>query len=123
MNGERRRIHNCYNGVGQWFYQAIGGIRTIPGKQAYSEFLVDPQIPTGVVWAKTSQMTPYGKISVDWKLHNKKMTFEVEVPVGTTARVIPPKGTTVIHIDTEIAPVSNEIILLRSGKYHLEYYL
>ena len=25
-DGIRSRIHNCYNGVGSWFYQALGGI-------------------------------------------------------------------------------------------------
>ncbi len=25
-NGARSRIHNCYNGIGSWFYQALGGI-------------------------------------------------------------------------------------------------
>ncbi|MDY9918468.1 MAG: family 78 glycoside hydrolase catalytic domain [Proteiniphilum sp.] len=122
-NGERSRIHNCYNGVGQWFYQAIGGIRTIPGKQAYSEFLVDPQIPEGVNWAKTTQMTPYGKIVVNWELHNEKMTMEVEVPVGSTARLTLPKGTTAIHINNEVMPASNDTIRLISGKHFVEYIL
>ena len=122
-NGERSRIHNCYNGVGQWFYQAIGGIRAISGKESYSEFLVDPQIPEGVTWAKTSQMTSFGKIAVHWELHDKKMTMEVEVPVGSTARLIPPKGTTAIQVDNEAIAVSNDPLLLSSGKYFVEYSL
>ncbi len=119
-NGERSRIHNCYNGVGQWFYQTIGGIRSIPGKQAYSEFLVDPQIPEGITWANTTQETPYGKIGVNWKLYDKKMTMEVKVPVGSLGRLIPPKGTIAMHVDSEPIPVSNDPILLNSGKYFVE---
>ena len=23
-SGERSRVHNCYNGIGTWFYQALG---------------------------------------------------------------------------------------------------
>lgn len=122
-NGERSRIHNCFNGVGQWFYQAIGGIRMNPGMTAYSEFLVDPQIPEGITWAKTTQMTPYGKIAVHWELHDKKMTMEVEVPVGSTARLIPPKGTIAIQVDNKPIPVSNDPLFLDSGKYFVNYSL
>lgn len=25
-NGERSHIHNSYNGIGSWFYQALAGI-------------------------------------------------------------------------------------------------
>ena len=120
-NGRRSRIHNCYNGVGQWFYQAIGGIRTVSGKQAYSEFMVDPQIPEGITWAKTTQITPYGKIAVNWELHNEKMAMEVEVPIGSIARLSLPEGTSAIHIDNEVVPISKDVVRLKSGKYFVEY--
>lgn len=122
-NGERSRIHNCYNGVGQWFYQSIGGIRSISGKQAYNEFIIDPQIPHGITWAKTCQTTPYGTIGVNWELHDKKMTLEVKIPVGSIAKLTPPLGTTAIHIDRKAIQSSNEAIHLNSGNYEVEYTL
>ena len=122
-NGERSRIHNCFNGVGQWFYQAIGGIRMNPGMTAYREFLVDPQIPEGITWAKTSQITPYGKIAVHWELEDNKMMMEIEVPVGSTARLVPPKGATAIQVDNKVLPISNDPPCLSSGKYFVEFSL
>ncbi len=119
--GDRSRIHNCFNGVGQWFYQAIGGIRSIPGKQAYSEFLVDPQIPEGVTWAKTTQETPYGKIGVHWELHNETMTMEVEVPVGSIAKLISPESAISTRINQEVITDQSDTISLKSGKYFIEY--
>lgn len=120
-NGERSRIHNCYNGVGQWFYQVVGGIRSVDGKAAYREFVVHPQIPSGVTWAKTTQETPYGNISVHWELSDVQLNMEVEVPVGSAAMLIPPKGATAIQINKEAVPVSNDTIRLTSGKHSVEY--
>ena len=67
-NGERSRIHNCYNGIGAWFYQALGGIRPDEDIPAYRKILIQPQIPNGVTWAKTFKETPYGKLVVNWSI-------------------------------------------------------
>ena len=52
-DGARSRIHNCYNGTGSWFYQAIGGIHPLEDFPAYRKVRIEPQIPEGVTWAKT----------------------------------------------------------------------
>ena len=109
-NGERSRIHNCYNGVGQWFYEVVGGIRSIVGERAYKKFIVDPQIPDGVTWAKTSQLTPYGNIKVDWEIKGDKLLMDIEVPVGTTGILYAP-GSATNEIETELI----------SGKHSLEF--
>jgi alpha-L-rhamnosidase len=98
-NGERSRIHNCFNGVGQWFYQAVGGIRTIDGEKAYKKFIVDPQIPEGVTWAKTSKLTPYGEIKVYWEIKGDKLVMDILVPVGTTALVYKQGSESVIETE------------------------
>jgi alpha-L-rhamnosidase len=122
-NGARSRIHNCYNGVGQWFYRAVGGIRPIPGKQAYSEFLIDPQIPEGVTWAKTTQETPYGKIKINWELFDEKMTMEVEIPVGSIGKPVSPKSISGIQINGKAIYNPTDTLSLESGKYFIEYSL
>lgn len=122
-NGERSWIHNCYNGVGQWFYQSVGGIRSIPGKQAYSEFIIDPQIPKGVTWANTTQEVPNGQICVNWKLSDEKMTLEVKIPIGSKAKLNPPQGTIKTNIDNkEVSENTNEL-QINSGRYLIEYIL
>lgn len=120
-NGHRSRMHNCYNGVGQWFYQVIGGIRPIKGEIAYKKFIIQPQIPKGVVWAKTSKETPYGKIVVDWELENEKIKIFVEVPVGSTGFLEYPAGTTEIIMNNEEVSTDAEKIELESGKHMIEY--
>ncbi|MDR1722406.1 MAG: glycoside hydrolase family 78 protein [Tannerella sp.] len=85
-NGERSHIHNCYNGIGAWFYRAIGGITTVETAPGYRKFYIDPQIPSGITWAKVCKETPYGTITVDWeKTSGGKLKFNISVPVGSTA--------------------------------------
>ena len=121
-NGSRSRIHNCYNGVGQWFYQSIGGIRQIDEKTAYTEFIIDPQIPDGVTWAKTQINTPKGKIVVHWEIIDKQMNMNVEVPVGSIAKVKCPTISKKIKINQEFYIPSNDLVELQSGKYSIEYH-
>ncbi len=91
-NGARSRIHNCYNGVGSWFYQAVGGIQPDEKFPGYKRFVIKPQVPEGVTWANTSKETPYGTVLVKWKIEDELFIMDLEIPVGSTASVIIPKG-------------------------------
>ncbi len=92
-NGARSRIHNCYNGIGSWFYEAVGGIRKDENFPGYQHILIDPQIPEGVTWANTTKETPYGTVSVKWKLENGNFGMDIIVPSGCTASIkVPPGG-------------------------------
>ena len=82
---DRSRVHNCYNGIGIWFYQAIAGIRPDPEKPGYKHFFIDPQPVEGVSWVKASKPTPYGTIHVE--ISKNKM--KVLIPNGSTTTVFP----------------------------------
>lgn len=89
-SGERSRIHNCYNGIGSWFYEAIGGIRPDESNPGYKHVIIEPQIPTGLSWAKVTKETPYGTITVDWNVETGKSELAISLPNGVTATVILP---------------------------------
>lgn len=91
-NGERSRVHNCYNGVGLWFYQALGGIVPDPAAPGYEHFFIDPQPAQGVDWAKVTKETPYGTATLSWKRADGGLDYAIEVPAGTTATVRVPAG-------------------------------
>lgn len=91
--GDRSRIHNCYNGIGSWFYQAVGGIRPDDEYPGYQRVTIDPQIPEGITWAKTTKQTPYGTIAVDWSLTDSGIEYKLQVPVGCKATVVLPSET------------------------------
>lgn len=91
-NGRRSHIHNCYNGIGSWFYQALAGILPDEKEPGYSHFFIVPQIVSGIDWVKASKNTPYGKIAVEWKTNNKIFTIDVCVPPSSTASISLPDG-------------------------------
>ena len=113
---DRSRVHNCYNGIGIWFYQAVAGIRpdlhesreesklvrssevewserSYPEHPGYKHFFIDPQPVEGIEWVRATKPTQYGDIKVEIK----NRMLKVEVPQGTTATVFPgtPKERTV----------------------------
>ncbi len=82
---DRSRVHNCYNGIGIWFYQALAGIRLDPEHPGYKHFFIDPQPCEGIGWVKCTKPTPFGDIKVEIE----KGKLKVEIPQGTTATVFP----------------------------------
>jgi len=82
---DRSRVHNCYNGIGIWFYQAVAGIRPDPYQPGYKHFFIDPQPVSGVDWVRCTKPTTYGTILVE--ITGK--TLKVAVPKGTTATLFP----------------------------------
>lgn len=84
-NGERSRLHNCYNGIGSWFYQALGGI--IPTLPGYQHVTINPQTPKGLSWVEVSEETPYGTLHVRWDRKKDKYVLKATIPVGITADI------------------------------------
>ncbi len=82
---DRSRVHNCYNGIGLWFYQAVAGIRPDPKHPGYKHFFIDPQQVKDIDWVKCSKPSPYGTISIE----NQNSQFTITIPAGTTATLFP----------------------------------
>lgn len=83
-NGERSRIHNCYNSLGTWFYRALAGI--VPTAPGYTAVTIAPQIVDGIDYVKASKETPFGLISVAWKrTGGGTVALDADIPVGITA--------------------------------------
>ena len=117
-NGQRSHIHNCYNGIGSWFYQALGGIIPDEEQPGYKHFFIRPQIPEKVSWAEASKDTPYGPLSVRWEKEPSAYTLEVDIPIGSHATIILPievKSLSINGIESNL----NKEILLPSGHYRL----
>ncbi len=82
---DRSRVHNCYNGIGIWFYQALAGIRPDPEQPGYKHFFVDPQPCEGVEWVRCTKPTQYGDIRVEINDN----VLRLIVPEGATATLFP----------------------------------
>ena len=79
-DADRSRFHNCFNGIGSWFYQALGGI--IPDAPGYKHIILDPQVPEGLEEVNVTVETPYGPIVS--KRTGSKLHFELPVGVSAT---------------------------------------
>jgi alpha-L-rhamnosidase len=120
-NGDRSHVHNCYNGIAIWFYQAIGGIRLDEKDPAYHHVFIDPQIPQGVQWAKTAIESPYGTISVNWNVEANGLNIQLRVPVGIIATVcIPDYAVSKIMNGKKISEVKKSVDV-RTGNYTFEF--
>lgn len=80
-DGGRSHLHNCYNGIGSWFYEALGGI--LPLEPGFRRVRIDPQIPEGLEWVRVSRETPYGPLNV----YRQGRNLHVSVPVGISAEI------------------------------------
>ena len=83
-DGQRSRVHNCYNGIGTWFYQALAGVIPDSRQPGYRHMTINPQQAKGLKWVKASLPTPYGIVNVEWDEH----ILRIQLPVGTTADVV-----------------------------------
>jgi alpha-L-rhamnosidase len=118
----RSYIHNCFNGIGSWFYQAIGGIAPDETAPGYRKVWIKPQIPDGISWAKVTKETPYGTLSVHWQKNDAQLDFDISVPVGCTAYVPFPEHTTSYILDGKrFDKTGSEPVVLESGKYKVSF--
>lgn len=115
-NGERSHIHNCYNGIGSWFYQALAGILPDEEQPGYQHIFIKPQMLEGLTWVNASKHTPYGNVAVNWTLQNQSLSVEVEVPIGSRATFIPPQSYTPVSLNG-VQLQGDDTLELQSGKY------
>ncbi len=122
-SGERSRVHNCYNGIGSWFYQAVGGIMPDVKNPGYRHVYIEPQIPQGVTWAKTTKESPYGTIRTNWELKGNRLAMDITLPVGVQASVVIPQKAVSGTLDNKEVKIDQPYVLLKTGTYHIEFTL
>jgi Alpha-L-rhamnosidase N-terminal domain./Bacterial alpha-L-rhamnosidase. len=121
-SGERSRVHNCYNAIGSWFYQAVGGIRPDETNPGYRHVFIEPQIPEGVTWAHTTKESPYGTIMVHWEVKDALQRMHLVLPPGVEATVSIPDKTNRCRLN-EHEVAFTEALSLQSGTYQIEFEL
>jgi alpha-L-rhamnosidase len=84
------RVHNCYNSIGSWFIEGLGGIRPDPSAPGYKSFLIKPAIVGDLTWVKASHDSQYGTIRSGWKRDGENLAIDVTVPPNTSAKVFVP---------------------------------
>jgi len=95
--------HPMFGSVGEWFYRSLLGINdAAPG---FKRILIRPQPAGDLTHAEGAYQSVYGTIRSSWRIHDKGMDFEVDIPVNTRAEVWIPlsHGTTVTESGNPLA--------------------
>lgn len=118
-NGERSHIHNCYNGIGAWFYQALAGIMPDESKPGYKHIWIKPQVVNDISWVQASKDTPYGLLKVRWEKKEASFVLDVQIPVGASASVALPFPAESVCVNGQPSQ-GKEVLELESGSYQIE---
>jgi alpha-L-rhamnosidase len=94
--------HYAYGAIGDWMYRNITGIDNYGDAAGYKKISIKPHPGGNLTYANADLKTVYGKISVHWKIEDKKFIMDVEIPANTSG---------VIYV-----PASSEEAITENGK-------
>ena len=78
-----------------WMYGDLAGIRQSTRSRAYKELDMYLSMPEELNHVRATHDTPYGKVSSEWQRTEEGITWEVELPANTSARIHIPSGYTI----------------------------
>ncbi len=88
--------HYALGAVADWMHRVLGGLA--PAAPGYQRLDIAPRPGGGITSATTAHLTPYGRAEVSWQRSEGRLTVQVLVPVGATARVSLP-GREPVEVD------------------------
>ena len=116
-------IHNCYNSIGSWFIQGLGGIRPDPEAPGFQNAIIDPAFLKELTFVKASHDTVYGTIQSNWKREGDTITMNIKVPANSTATVyVPAKSVQNVSVNKKPANKVKhvEVLKLKNGQAVLQ---
>ena len=128
-NGYYSQIHSCFPYIGGWFYRGLAGIKWDAENPGFKNIILRPALVESVNWVNGRYSSSYGEIESNWKLEDGSFTWDIRVPVNSTATAYIPardiknirennnlisksKGVTVLGMEDE-----NVVLSLESGNY------
>ena len=79
--------HYAYGAIGEWLYRVAAGIEIDENAPAYRHSILHPRMGGGLTEVSASYHSVYGKVAVNWKQDQEKVTLDITVPHNTTATV------------------------------------
>lgn len=77
-----------------WMYGDLAGIRQSPRSRAYKELDMRLSMPEELNHVRATHDTPYGRVGSEWWRTEEGITWEVDIPANTSARIHIPSGYT-----------------------------
>ena len=78
-----------------WMYGDLAGIRQSAKSRAYKELDMSLYMPDELNHVHATHRTPYGLVSSEWWRTEEGITWEVQIPANTSARIHIPEGYTI----------------------------
>ena len=108
-----------------WMYGELAGIRQTSGSLAYRELDMRISMPKELNHVRATHGTPYGTVGSEWWRTEEGITWVVDIPANTSARIHIPSGYTVQGMHSlrwaSAEVEGNDICLLvGSGSYTIE---
>jgi alpha-L-rhamnosidase len=73
-----------------WYYENLAGIKSDPEKPGFKHIIMKPEPVEGLGFVNASYNSPYGIIRSEWKTKTDTFTWDITVPVNTTATIYVP---------------------------------
>ncbi len=115
--------HPMFGTVTEWYYRWLGGIRPVPEKPGFEEFVLAPTTPAGLAYINCTYQSPLGPIVSNWKqTAENNYQYELSIPKGSAAQVnLPMSSGQNLAVkrksdDTEMTDIAG----LQSGQFKLE---
>lgn len=108
--------HYAFGCVGDWIYREVVGLT--PTEPGFCRVFVRPGLDSRLTSAFLRHETPYGDITVDWKIEEERVHLRVEIPVGVTAEIAIPDCALVNH---QKGRVQGRRYYAESGSYECVY--
>jgi alpha-L-rhamnosidase len=121
--------HYAYGAIGDWMYRVVAGLDTDESAPGYKSIVIKPHLDSRLTQASSEYKTGYGLVKSAWRATDRAVTFDVEIPVNTTATVyLPASGAENISESGKALRTVKEIVVkgkeenfivleLGSGKY------
>jgi alpha-L-rhamnosidase len=77
--------HFSHGSVASWIHANVGGLE--PLEPGWRRFKVHAIPGGGITWAKAKYESPYGVVSVHWRIDGDRYVLDLDVPPNTVAEV------------------------------------
>ncbi|MGH8961214.1 MAG: alpha-L-rhamnosidase C-terminal domain-containing protein [Jatrophihabitantaceae bacterium] len=86
-DGTGSQNHFMLGAIDKWFTSGLAGIGQADDSAGFARLLIAPAIVGDLSHVLGRYATPYGTVSSEWWRSGRRLTLDVNVPIGSTATI------------------------------------
>ena len=83
--------HYAYGAVCQWLFEAVAGFRPDPDNPGFKHIIFEPTIIPALSPVKARHNSAAGRTEAGWTVDGDMVTYDVNVPAGSTGTLVLPR--------------------------------